>query len=165
MGSDLSCQSFNKEIKKSVLELPDEKVSGFETSIDFSRDDVRLNWWKYAKKFSLPKNQRTHYEVTIPSTDSSKPMTIFTQALGEEKPIKFKLAVANKEMTEEEKSKFEKQAQFLLLDFKRWVYLRHYEEQLKKLEQKLPSKSSTNWNTWIDFIEKRNQILSKMKEI
>ena len=39
-----------------------------------------------------------------------------------------------------------------MLDFKRSFYLRHYEEQLEKLERAI-SKKGKNWDEWIKFIE------------
>jgi hypothetical protein len=158
-------QSFDKKISSSELKLPDRTVEGFSTSLDFSSEKVILGWWKYAKKFALPKNLRTHYEVTIPSTETARKVVIYTQAEGENKPIVFKLAIKSNRMTKEEKQKYSKQAKAMLLDFKRWYYLRHYEEKLKNLEKELPSSATMDWTVWMDYVEKRDKILKKIKGI
>ncbi len=159
-------QSFDKKITSATLTLPDKEEKGFVTSFDFGSDNVRLSWWKYAKRFALPLNQRTHYEVTIPATNDSKAVVIYTQT-GEEtsKPISFKLALKVDNMTEEEKKKYQEQAKALLLDFKRWHYLRHYEEQLEELEKSVTKTAGTNWEEWMDFVGKRAAIIERIRKI
>lgn len=166
--SSLVCaaQSFDKKINSATLTLPDKEVKGFVTSFDFSADNVQLSWWKYAKRFALPQNQRTHYEVTIPATNDSKELVIYTQ-LGEEtgKPITFKLGLKSDNMSEDEKKKYQDQAKALLLDFKRWHYLRHYEEQLEELEKSVTKTAGTNWDEWMAFVAQRAAIIEKIKGI
>lgn len=158
-------QSFDKKITSDKLTLPNEELAGYSTSFDFSQEKIRLAWWKYAKNFALPKNMRTHYEVTIPSTENVRSVVIFTQSLGESKPTAFKLGIKTDDMSKEEKQKYSKQAKSMLLDFKRWYYLRYYEEQLEKLEKDLPSSSSVNWDVWMEYVEKRDAILRKVRGI
>ncbi len=161
----LSAQEFDSKVSEATLQLPNETLPGYSTSFDFGQPVVQKGWWKYAKKFALPQNQRTHYEVTIPGTEDSRAVVIYTQSLGEEKPpTTFKLALKTTDMTEEEKVKFAQQAQALLIDFKRWFYLRHYEEELEKLEKAI-SKKGRNWNEWMRFIQRREVILEKIKTI
>ncbi|MCP4460033.1 MAG: hypothetical protein GY816_18720 [Cytophagales bacterium] len=158
-------QSFDKKITSDNLKLPNKEVAGYSTSFDFSQEKVLLGWWKYAKKFALPKNMRTHYEVTIPATENARSVVIFTQASGETKPTTFKLGIKTGDMSKEEKQKYSKQAKAMLLDFKRWYYLRNYEEQLERLEKDLPSADSMNWAVWMEFVEKREEILKKIRGI
>lgn len=158
-------QSFDKKIVSNKLELPNEEIAGYSTSFDFSQDKIQLAWWKYARKFAFPKNLRTHYEVTIPATENVRSVVIFTQSIGEFKPTTFKLGIKIGDLSKEEKQKYSKQAKAMLLDFKRWYYLRYYEEQLKKLEHSLPSSISVNWNAWIEYVEKREEILKKVRGI
>ena len=158
-------QSFDKKITSDKLKLPDEEVAGYSTSFDFSQEKIRLAWWKYAKKFALPKNMRTHYEITIPATENARSVVIFTQSLGESKPSTFKLGIKTNDMSKEEKQKYSKQAKAMLLDFKRWYYLRHYEEELEKLEKSLPSSSPVNWDAWMEYVKKREEILKKVRGV
>ncbi len=158
-------QSFEGNISSDKLEIPDGQVHGFSTSFDFSQDKIQLGWWKYAKKFALPKNMRTHYEVTIPATEIARSLVIFTQSIGESKPTTFKLGIKTDEMSEEEKQKYSKQSKAILLDFKRWYYLRFYEEQLEDLEKSLPESSSMDWDAWIKYVEKREEVLRKIRGI
>jgi hypothetical protein len=161
-----AAQSFDKKIGAATLALPDKEVKGFVTSFDFSPENVQLSWWKYAKRFALPQNQRTHYEVTIPATNDSKEVVIYTQ-LGEEtgKPISFKLGLKSDNMSEEERKKYQEQAKALLLDFKRWHYLRHYEEQLEDLEKSVTKTAGTNWDEWMAFVGKRAVIIEMIKGV
>jgi len=161
----LRSQSFDKKISSDKLKLPNEELAGFSTSFDFSQKKTQLAWWKYAKKFALPKNMRTHYEVTIPATENARSMVIFTQSLGESKPTTFKLGIKTGDMSKEEKQKYSKQAKAMLLDFLRWYYLRFYEELLEELEKSLPSSSSVNWDAWMEYVEKRDAILKKVRGI
>lgn len=158
-------QSFDRNIVPAKMKLPNEQIQGFSTPFDFSQDQIRLAWWKYAKKFSLPKNLRTHYKVTIPATKNLRSLVIFTQSLGETKSTTFKLAIKTSDMSQDEKKKYSKQAKVMLLNFKRWYYLRHYEEQLKKMEKNLPSIRSMKWTFWMGFVAKREKILEKVREI
>ena len=141
-------------------------MSGYATKFDFSPDAVRLSWWKYAKRFALPKNQRQYYEVTIPATNDSKSVTIYTQMdMETPKPIEFKLALNTEGMSSEDKTKYLDQSKALLLDFKRWHYLRYFEEKLEKLEKSINKSAGTNWDQWMTFIRQRDTILEQMKSI
>jgi hypothetical protein len=158
-------QSFDKKISNTQLKLPNENIKGYSTFFDFTQEEVRLAWWKYAKKFALPKNQRTHYEVTIPASEKSREMVIYTQSLGEGQPATFKLGIETAGMSSDEKEKYSNQAESMILDFKRWHYLRYYEESLEKLEKDLPPASSMDWEVWMEFVKKREEILIKIKGI
>lgn len=159
-------QSFDRTIQGSTLSLPEKSLEGFATKMDFGADDLKLGWWKYAKRFALPLNQRTHYEVTIPATNDSRKVVIYTM-VGDEsnKPYSFKLALPTDGMSEEDKKKYSAQAKAMLLDFKRWYYLRHYEEKLSALEKEFGRSSSRNWDEWMRFVERRREIIERMKEI
>lgn len=159
-------QDFDKKINNATLELPEEKLSGFVTTFEFPAEDVNLGWWKYAKKFALPLNQRTHYEVTIPATENSRAVVIYTQV--EEKegtPVWFKLGLKLEDVPKEEKAKYRAQAQSMLLDFKRSYYLRYFEEQLESLEKTISKSDSYDFNEWMEFVKKRNEILDKIRRI
>jgi hypothetical protein len=159
-------QSFDRMVTNTTLKIGEKDLGGFLTKFDFSPDNVRLSWWKYAKRFALPKNQRQYYEVTIPATNDSKSVTIYTQMNMEStKPIDFKLALNTTGMSEEDKKKYLDQAKALLIDFKRWHYLRHFEEKLERLEKSINKSAGTNWDQWMAFIVQRDAILEQMKGI
>lgn len=160
----LYSQNFDQKITAGTLTLPNRTLEGFQTAFDFEPDKVQKGWWKYAKQFALPKNQRTHYEITIPGTEDSSPVIIFTQVQGEESSSTFKLAVNKEGLSDEDKKKYSDQAKSMLLDFKRSYYLRHYEAELNKLEKSI-SRKGKNWDEWMVFVEKRRAILEKMKGI
>lgn len=166
--SGLLChaQSFDKNIQNTTLKIGDKEMGGYVTTFDFSPDDVRLSWWKYAKRFALPKNQRQYYEVTIPATNDSKSVTIYTQMdMEASKPFAFKLALNTNGMSEGDKTKYLDQSKALLIDFKRWHYLRYFEEKLERLEKSINKSAGTNWDQWMGFIAQRDAILEKMKQI
>ena len=147
------------------MQTPTETIDGFITTFDFKSDKVRKGWWRYAKKFTLPKNQRTHYEITIPASNDSRSVVIYTQNGNEETtPSSFKLAIKTDGMTAEDKTKYLDKAKGMLLDFKRWYYLRHFEKQLETLEKTIAQKGK-NWSEWMLFIQTRNEILVKIKKI
>ncbi len=136
------------------------------TYFDFSAEEVNLGWWKYAKRFALPQNQRTHYEVTIPATDNSRAVVIYTQVEEKDgKPVWFKLGLQLGDVSKDEKAKYQDQAESMLLDFKRSFYLRFYEEQLAELDKQISKSDSYNLDEWMAFVQKRNEILEKIKRI
>ena len=158
-------QSFDKKITSDKLTLPNKEVTGYSTSFDFTQEEIRLAWWKYAKKFALPKNMRTHYEVRIPESESAREVVIYSQSFGDSKPSTFKLGIKTTGMSSDEKKKYSNQAKSMILDFKRWYYLRHYEDKLKKLEKDLPPTESMEWVAWMEFVKKREAILMKIRRI
>ena len=81
------------------------------------------------------------------------------------KPIDFKLALNTAGMSDEDKKKYLDQSKALLIDFKRWHYLRHFEEKLEKLEKSINKSAGTNWDQWMAFIKQRDAILEQMKGI
>jgi len=157
-------QAYSENLKPAELKLPDKKVKGYSTSMDFSEDDIYYGWWKYAKQFSRPRNQRTHYEVTIPATKDSKEVMIYAQVdQGPADVLLMKLGMEMSGMGEEEKKRFDKQLKDMLIDFKRWFYLRHFQEELVELESNEPG--SKDWSKWMTFARKRQQIIERMKQI
>lgn len=157
-------QSFDSKITNATLQIGEGALPGFKTQFDFPPQNVEKGWWKYAKKFALPKNMRSHYEVTIPATNDSRSVVIYTTKEKSGNGTLFSLGLKQEGMSEEEKTKFSGQARALLLDFKRWYYLREYEEQLDRLEKGI-SRKGKKWEEWIRFVEKRKEILKKMKGI
>ena len=103
--------------------------------------------------------------MTIPASEKSREMVIYTQSLGEGPPATFKLGIKTTGMSSDEKEKYSNQAESMILDFKRWHYLRYYEESLEKLEKDLPPTSSMDWEVWMEFVKKREEILMKIKRI
>ena len=92
-------------------------------------------------------------------------MVIYTQSLGDGQPSRFKLGIKTTGMSSDEREKYSNQAKAMILDFKRWHYLHYYEERLEKLEKNLPAASSTNWEVWVEFVKKRDEILMKIRGI
>ena len=155
-------QSYDSKIVRSSLSLPSGEIKGFSTFFDFDEKKVERGWWKYAKKFAIPKNMRTHYQITIPATEDSRFVIIFTQKEARDLGTTFKLGLDTSPLSDKEK--YQDQAKSILLDYKRWYYLRHFEEQLKALEKAI-SKKGRNWDEWLQFVRKKDEILEKMKKI
>ena len=114
-------------VSPTSLDLESKSVVGFGTEFDFTKEQVRRGWWKYARQFGNPSDMRTYYEVTIPAdaTDGNVNLVIYTQTLVEGKTI-FKLGL--------KEEKYKSQAKELMRVFKKDFYIQFYLEQLKTKE-------------------------------
>lgn len=110
------------------FEVAGQTVTGFQTTFDFGREEVRRGWWKYAKQFGNPLDMRSYYQVRIPAetTDGNLDLTIYSQTLLEESKIVFKLGLEDK--------KYKPQLEQLLVDFKRDFYIQHYLNEIHLVE-------------------------------
>ena len=128
------------------------------TAFDFSREDVRKGWWKYARTFGSPLNMRTYYKVTIPSetTDGNVDLEIYTQTTSrEEGGTTFFLGLENKT--------YEKQALAMILDFKKSFYLEQLVEAIAEKQKKANELSNQYLDSILD--DKRKELLTNIAQI
>ncbi len=143
------------------LGLEGKILTGYVSSFDFSREEVRRGWWKYARQFGNPIDMREFYKVKIPSTttDGNVDLTIYSQTLADASATKFKIGL--------EEKKYKVQVEELLKDFKKDFYIQHYlgELKLKELEAE---KYSSQYESALDDEDKSealNNLNSKREEI
>jgi hypothetical protein len=130
-ASNLNAQkAFDLEVKDTSLNLDGKSVVGYLTEFDFTREEVRKGWWKYARQFGSPLDMRTYYLVKISSetTDGNVDLSIYSQALEEGGKAFFKLGV--------EEEKYKVQVEELIKVFKKDFYIKFYlaELSLKEVE-------------------------------
>lgn len=120
-----------------TLNLDGKNLVGYETSFDFTRDEVRKGWWRYARKFGSPTDMRNYYQVRISSsyTDGNVDLELFAQTIKEEnEPTVFKLGIADK--------KYKVQVEEVLKEFKKDFYIQFYLKELKLREEEASTLSS-----------------------
>jgi hypothetical protein len=158
-------QEFPKEVSPATLEISGQKMEGFETDFDFSEKEIYFGWWKYAKQFSRPRNQRTHYESTIPETRDAKEILLFAKVQTTEEPyLAFQLGLKSTGMSEDQKKQYMDQLKAIIWDFKRWFYRKHWQAKLEDCEKSHPEQNQ-NWSEWIRFAREREAIIASMKKI
>ena len=134
----LSAQKkFNLEREEISLNLAGKTLSGYQTTFDFSNEEVRKGWWRYAKQFGNPLDMRTYYEVKIPAetTDGNIDLVIYSETSQKNGTILFKVGL--------EDVRYKMQVEELIQDFKKGVYIQYYlgELKIKELEaEKLGNK-------------------------
>lgn len=123
-------KKFDLIVNETSLELEEKILTGYASMFDFTREEVRKGWWKYARQFGNPVDMREYYKVKIPSqtTDGNVDLTIFAQTLGEGGTVTFKIGL--------EEKKYKVQVEELLKVFKKDLYIQYYlaELKLKELE-------------------------------
>lgn len=121
---------FDAKVEHVSISIGGEKRVGYKTVFDFSREEVRHGWWKYAKKFGRPINMKSHYKVVVPSseTDGNVDIEIIAQTDETPKGSIFFLGLENKE--------YEEQVKKILIDFKKELYLKGALEKIQKNQKK-----------------------------
>lgn len=147
-------QKYSPKASSEQLTLEGKALTGYTTSFDFAREDVRKGWWKYARAFGNPLNMKTYYKVTIPSerTDGNVDLEIFTQTTGGEGGTEFFLGLANDTYTE--------QALTMLLDFKKKFYINNLVEQIEQNQSESEKLSSDYRDAITDT--KQKELLEKI---
>ncbi|MEP1095045.1 MAG: hypothetical protein ABJG78_08030, partial [Cyclobacteriaceae bacterium] len=86
---------FDLAIKSTSIDLDEKGLAGFGSEFDFTRDEVRKGWWKYARQFGNPLDMRTYYEVTIPAaaSDGNVDLLVFAQTIEEGGKTLFKIGL------------------------------------------------------------------------
>lgn len=125
----LSAQkSFDLQTNESNFSLAEKSLIGYQSSFDFSVEEVKKGWWRYARQFGSPLDMRTHYQVKIPaeSTDGNVDLFIYSETFASDGKVQFRLGLENQ--------KYKKQAKELLRDFKKDMYIQYYLGEIKLLE-------------------------------
>jgi hypothetical protein len=162
---NLGAQTFDLKSQSVQVAIKGTNYSGYSTAVDFPKKEVLYGWWKYARRYGKPLNQRTHYEVTLPATDKTKALVLYTIVKESGTGSVVELALNTEGMGEEDKKKYQAQVRDVLLDFKRWYYLRYYENQLEKLAKKLPKNQTGDYSPWVEFYNKREEVLKVVRGI
>ena len=121
-------KKYAPDAHSSQLTLEGKALAGYSSAFDFSREEVRKGWWKYAREFGSPLNMKDYYKVTIPSetTDGNVDLEIFTQTTAGEGGTLFFLGLEN--------TKYKEQALTMLQDFKKKFYI---SDLLSRIDEKL----------------------------
>ncbi len=116
-GALFSQKKYDSKAVSAQISLESKTLKGYKTSFDFSWENVRRGWWRYAREFGTPLNMKTYYKVTIPSstTDGNVDLEIFTQTTDVNGGSEFFLGLENE--------KYKAQALALILDFKKKYYI------------------------------------------
>ncbi|MEP5611852.1 MAG: hypothetical protein ABJP45_06355 [Cyclobacteriaceae bacterium] len=138
---------FDLTINGTSLDLDGESLTGFGSEFDFTRDEVRKGWWKYARQFGSPLDMRTYYEVTIPAaaSDGNVDLLVFAQTIEEGGKTLFKIGL--------KEEKYKTQAKELLRVFKKDFYIQFYLAELK-LKELAAQKYSSQYETALQEEEK-----------
>lgn len=147
-------KKFDLDVESSTLDLDGKSLTGYSSSFDFTREETRNGWWKYARQFGSPLDMRTYYRVKIPSetTDGNVDLVIFTQAIEQNGQTVFSMGI------EEEKYKI--QVEELLKVFKREFYIQYYLDQLKLKENEATNYSEQYADTSIT--DEKDKILTQL---
>lgn len=150
-------KKYDTNVTAGQLTLEGKSINGYTTTFDFSREDVRKGWWKYAREFGSPLNMKTYYKVTVPSetNEGNVDLVIFTQTTAGEGGTRFFLGLESKQYNE--------QAKAMIADFKKRFYINDLVDQIEVKQKEADRLSDEYRNT----ILKKNQqeILKKIADI
>jgi len=156
-----SQKKFDLKISEENRSIMGNKTSGFTSYFDFTRDEVRKEWWRFAKQFGNPLDMRDYYQVKIPANinDGNIDMLVFTQSTEEDSGTDFFIGI--------EKQDYLEQIKYLLIAFKKRLYLNHYLSEIALVELKIEELSIAYSDqrlpsTLEEIIKHQNQI-EKMK--
>lgn len=121
---------FNAKVEQVSININGERRVGYKTVFDFSREEVRHSWWKYAKRFGRPINMKSYYKVIVPSseTDGNVDIEIIAQTSETTKGSIFFLGLENEAYKEQVKG--------ILIDFKKDLYVKGLIREIKSIENK-----------------------------
>lgn len=147
----------SSKASSSQLNLEGKALTGYTTSFDFAREDVRKGWWKFAREFGSPLNMKTYYKVTIPSerTDGNVDLEIFTQTTDGQGGTEFFLGLENKT--------YKDQALTMILDFKKKFYINDLLEQIETNQAKSEKLSSEYRDAVLE--SKQQELLKQITDL
>ncbi len=148
-------KKFDLGLEATSFEAEGKTLTGYSSSFDFTRDEVRKGWWRYARKFGSPLDMRTYYKVKIPSetTDGNIDLWIYTQTINEAGVVTFHVGL--------EESKYKVQVEELLREFKKSHYIQFYLDELKLRELEAERLSSAYESALLD--EEKEKALTDLK--
>ncbi len=123
-------KKYSPKAAPSQLTLEGKSLTGYTTSFDFAREEVRKGWWKFAREFGSPLNMKTYYKVTVPSegTDGNVDLEIYTQTTDGKGGTQFFLGL--------ESGTYKDQALTMILDFKKKFYINDLLAQIEENQTK-----------------------------
>ena len=141
--SFFSCACFSQvarnEITDSKLELPTQTISGLQTRVGFDSNEVEKSFWRFCQGFSKTTNLRTHYEVSIPTTEERIYVIAQLESLGAGKTL-FKLAMKE----EGQRTSYRKQLREMFRQFLVQLHLDQYQSEINLLEARAASVAEKN---------------------
>lgn len=146
-------KKFNLQVKGIQIDLNGKMLTGYSSEFDFSREEVRMGWWKYARTFGNPLDMRTYYQVKIPSetTDGNVDLTMYALTIEENGIVNFKLGIEDK--------KYKVQVEEMMKVFKKDFYIQFYIDELKIIELEAEDLSN-KYERAID--EEKDEILNSL---
>ncbi|MEP1034429.1 hypothetical protein [Ekhidna sp.] len=150
-------KKYSSKAASSQLTLEGKTLTGYTTSFDFAREDVRKGWWKFAREFGSPLNMKTYYKVTIPSerTDGNVDLVIYTQSNDGNGGTMFFLGLENKT--------YKDQALTMILDFKKKFYINDLLAQIENNQSKSEKLSVEYRDSVIE--SKQQELLEKIADL
>lgn len=150
-------KKFDLTLSSSSLDLGEKQIDGISSAFDFTRDEVRKGWWKYAKRFGSPLDMRTYYEVKIPASlnEGNVDLKVFAQSIESGDQTDFKIGMAE--------DQYKTQAEALLKAFKKDFYIQYYLNEIKVIELEA-AKYSGQYESAIDGDEKE-RLLSSIEQV
>ncbi len=151
-------KKYDKKTSSEEISLEEKQLSGYKTAFDFSREDVRKGWWKYARAFGSPLNMKSYYKVTIPSetTDGNVDLEIYTQTIAREGGgTEFFLGLEN--------DTYKEQALTMILDFKKKLYINELVEEISQNQKTANDLSNQYLDELLD--DKRKELLDSIAKI
>lgn len=136
------------------ITLEGKTLIGYATQFDFSREEVRKGWWKYAREFGSPLNMQSYYKVTIPSetTNGNVDLEIYTQTTDDVQGVRFFLGL--------ESETYKDQALTMLRDFKKKFYINSLIEEIESNQKESVKLSAEYRNEVLE--SKQKQLLSQI---
>ncbi len=132
--SSRSCvaQSYSSRIYEATTDIGDEEFTGWSTFFDFDGKTVYRGFWKYCKDFSRPYNEKRHYRVVIPATETGADIdiTFYGKATIKEKSCDFFVALEKDGLPGNKIDSYSNQVKKILSDFKREFYLDQVEDKI-----------------------------------
>jgi len=125
-------QKFENSISPSKFTIGENKYPAFKTYVDFKPAIVERGWWKFARQFGKPLNMRKYYQVTIPREmdGTITEIVLYSKPVVSGEGASFSLALDDQNIPKEKKELYLKQLKLILMEFKRYLYLEKYEEQM-----------------------------------
>lgn len=125
-------QGFDVKIVPAVIDLETDNFDGYQTSFDFNADRVEKGLWKFSHSFAKTTNLRTHYEISIPVTNSNKSVLLIAQL----ERIDGQRCLLRMGVRGEVPETYTTALKDFMRQFKKYFYVDHYQQEIELLEAK-----------------------------
>jgi hypothetical protein len=151
-------KAFDHEFSREKKTIEEKDLIGYTTTFDFTRDEVRRGWWKYAKKFGNPMDMRAYYKVKVPDemNDGNVDIFLFAESKTVDGSTHFFLGIKKESLGDNVLA--------ISQNFKKQFYINHYLEEIafkQKVAQGITDKKSEHPND--EALAKLNQLQDEIE--